>query len=199
MTRTPPHYSASACSTSSPPADSPLAVGWTRWRPGETAIHARGWLGGQRVQKGRVARMNGSSTQTEPAKRSRRRAAAVFAMLFLVIGVGLLWYSFVARQELAGNASAAPSPTTSLSPMAQTRTPAPSMAPTPSPGATLQPPPPPTVVVTTYVPVPTYVNAPASASEDSDLLPLVTTVSGLLASLAGIVSAIVSVRGPRSR
>ncbi len=44
--------------------------------------------------------------------------------------------------------------------------------------------------MTTYVPVP----VPA---QESGLLPLITTVSGLLASLAGIVSAVVSMRGAR--
>ena len=141
--------------------------------------------------------MNGSSTQTAPARRSRRTGAAVFAMVALVIGVGLLWYSFVYSGGPSEQASAAPSPTTTLSPIAQTRTQAASAAPTLSPGATLAAPP--VVVVTSYVPVPTYVNAPASSAQDSDTLALVTTVSGLLASLAGIVSAIVSVRAPRSR
>jgi hypothetical protein len=34
-------------------------------------------------------------------------------------------------------------------------------------------------------------------ASESGLLPIITTISGLLASLAGIVSAIVSIRGTR--
>jgi hypothetical protein len=137
--------------------------------------------------------MTVSTAQTEPAKRPRRRAAAaVFAVLFLLIGAGLLWYSFF-WQAPRNTSSAAPSPTALLSPTVQTL---PAM-PTPRPsGATGTPPP---VVVTTVVVVTSYVNPQASATQDSGVLALVTTVSGLLASLAGIVSAIVSVRAPRQR
>ena len=144
---------------------------------------------GQR-EKGRVADMTVSTAQTEPAKRPRRRMAAVLALLFLLIGGGLLWYSFFWQAPLR-TASAGPSPTTTRSPIALDQT----VAATPSPGATAAP----VVIVTTFVVVPTFANPPASSAQDSDTLALVTTVSGLLASLAGIVSAVVSMRGNRSR
>jgi hypothetical protein len=148
-------------------------------------------------ETGRAAKMTGPTTRTEPG-RTRRRTAAVLAVLLLIIGIGLLLYSFVARGEQP-QASPAPILTTTPSPITQTRTqPA---APTPSPGATgTTGGSPPVIVITTYVPVTTYVNVPvSSAPQEQDTLALVTTVSGLLASLAGIVSAFVSMRGSRSR
>ena len=136
--------------------------------------------------------MTVSTAQTKPAKRPRRRVAVVLAVLFLLIGAALLSYSFF-WQAQPRTSSASPIPTTTRSPVAQTQT----VAATQTSGATGAPP---VVIVTTFVVVPTFVNPPASSSaQDSDTLALVTTVSGLLASLAGIVSAVVSMRGNRSR
>ena len=58
---------------------------------------------------------------------------------------------------------------------------------------------PPVVVVTTYVAVPTYIAIPVPQSDDSDVLNIVTTVSGLVASLVGLLTAVISVRGTRAR
>jgi hypothetical protein len=140
--------------------------------------------------------MTTSTTETEPARRPRRRAAAVVAALLLLVGVGLLLYSYASWRVLPGHTNANVSPTTSLSPMAQTRT-LPAASPAPSAGATSGPPV--VVVITTHVAVPSFFTEPASSPQDSGLLALVTTVSGLLASVAGIVSAVVSVRGNRPR
>ncbi len=81
-----------------------------------------------------------------------------------------------------------------MSPMARTFTAA---APTPSPGGSVVAPQ--VSVITTYVAVPTYVAAPPAGVDDSDVLNIVTTFGGLLASLVGLVSAVVSVRGARPR
>jgi hypothetical protein len=135
--------------------------------------------------------------RAEPARRPRRRAAAVIAVLFLLIGVGLLLYSFVWWQERTEHVSAAPIPTTSLSPTTQIVPQTQTVAATVSPGGTVGAPP--VVVVTTYVPVPILGDAPSSVSQDSGVLALITAISGLFASLAGILSAVVSMRAPRSR
>jgi hypothetical protein len=131
------------------------------------------------------------STRSGPPG-GRRRTAAVLAVVLLLIGIGLLLYSAASGRDRAGQVSTAPSPTTTPSPMTQTRT----LPATPTPGGTSGGPPP-VVVITTYVPVPTYVNMPATGPAESGALALVTTVTGLLASLAGILSAIVSMRGSR--
>jgi hypothetical protein len=127
---------------------------------------------------------------TESRPRRRRGKLAVFAVLLLLIGVALLAFSFTVWQKRNTNpASAAPSrsPTTTLSPVA---IPPPSLGtgqPTERPA-------------TRYVVVPSYVNVPVASapSGPSDSLALISTVSGLLASIAGIVSAVVSIRGTRT-
>jgi len=139
--------------------------------------------------------MTTSTTETKPSRRPRRRAAAVVAVLLLLVGVGLLLFSYLSWLTPAGQSAPSVVPTTSLSPVAQTQTVA--ASPLPTPGGTGLPP----VVVTrtTYVAVTKLVTEPASSPADSGLLAMVTTVSGLLASVAGIVSAVVSVRGNRPR
>ena len=119
----------------------------------------------------------------------RRRRAAVLALLFLLIGVGLLLVSatYLTERGPGDSTAAPPSPATSPSPIVML----------PTPGDTTASPVPPSPVVT-YIAVPTFVPVPVPAQE-SGLLPIITTVSGLLASLAGIVSAIVSIRGARAR
>ena len=144
--------------------------------------------------------MTVSTTQAEPAKRPRRRLrAAVLAALLLLIGFVLLSYSLFTYTQETGAAAPQAYPTTTLSPTAQTQTVAATPLPTPGDTSSPEPADPPVVVITTFVAVPTYVNVPATSSDDSTLLSLVTTVSGLLASVAGIVSAVVSARGSRPR
>ena len=121
----------------------------------------------------------------------RRRRAAVIATLLLVVGLGLLFYSATYLTSRSGDTqnAAPPIQATTMSPAVMIP------APSASPGSTGGPPPTPVV---TYIAVPTYVPVPV-ASQESGLLPLITTISGLLASLAGIVSAVVSMRGARAR
>ena len=140
--------------------------------------------------------MTTSTTGTKPTRRPRRRTAAVVAVLLLLVGVGLLLFSYLSWLAPARQSAANVVPTTSLSPVAQTQTVAASPLPTPGGTGGTQ-----TVVVTrtTYVAVTNLVTEPASSPADSGLLAMVTTVSGLLASVAGIVSAVVSVRGNRPR
>jgi hypothetical protein len=141
-----------------------------------------------------------STASAEPVKRRRRPGWIVATVLLLLIGLGLLGFSLLTKSDKANPASAAPSPspTTTLSPVAQTQTVA--ATPPPTPGAT--PGSPVVVVLTSYVAVPTYVTAfPAvsSSPDQSDIVALVTAVSGLLASVLGLVSAFVSIRGTRVR
>jgi hypothetical protein len=126
--------------------------------------------------------------ETTRAPRKRRRAA-LLAVLFLLVGLGLLFFSatYLTGRSPGDNTAAPPSQATSPSPVV--------ILPSPSDGGSGTPAPPSPVV--SYVAVPTFVPVPVPASE-SGLLPLITTVSGLLASVAGIVSAIVSIRGARA-
>jgi hypothetical protein len=126
--------------------------------------------------------------ETTRAPRKRRRAA-LLAVLFLLVGLGLLLFSAAYvfdRSSPGDNAAAPPRLTTSPSPVLVEPVPSDSTSGTPVP-------PSPTI---SYTPVPTYIPVYVPA-EESGLLPLITTVSGLLASLAGIVSAVVSVKSAR--
>jgi hypothetical protein len=127
--------------------------------------------------------------ETTRAPRKRRRAA-LFAVLFLLIGLGLLFFSatYITGRNSGNSTAGPPSMASSPSPVV--------ILPSPSDGTTGTPAPPSPVV--SYVAVPTFVPVPVPAQE-SGLLPLITTISGLLASVAGIVSAIMSVRGARAR
>ncbi len=118
---------------------------------------------------------------------------AVLAAVLLLLGIGLLGYSFLTMGGRPANVSAGPSPTVTLSPLIETRTGAAS----PSPGGS--PLPPVVIVITTYVAVPTFVPMPSGQTESSDLLAVISTVGGLVASIAGIASAVVSMRGARPR
>jgi hypothetical protein len=119
----------------------------------------------------------------------RRRRAALLAVLFLLVGLGLLFFSatYLTERSSPGNSAAQPPRlTTSPSPVLVQPVPSDGTSGTPVPAS-------PTV---RYIAVPTYVPVYVTA-EESGLLPLITTVSGLLASLAGIVSAVVSVKSAR--
>jgi hypothetical protein len=120
----------------------------------------------------------------------RRRRAAMFAVLFLLVGLGLLLYSATYLTSRSSNPSNAgpPRPSISLSPVA---VPADG---TPTPGDTT--PTPRISYVTVTVPVPVQA-PPAAPVQETGWLPLVTTLSGLVASVAGIVSAFVSMRRTR--
>jgi hypothetical protein len=129
---------------------------------------------------------------TKPPR--RRRRAALLAVLFLLAGMGLLLFSAtdLMSRSNPGNSTAAP-PSRSSVPSTIV------VYPSPTPGdTTASPSPPPPSPIVSIIAVPTFVPVPVPAQE-SGLLPLITTISGLLASLAGIVSAIVSVRGSRAR
>jgi hypothetical protein len=126
-------------------------------------------------------------TGESPRAPRRRRRAALFAVLFLLVGLGLLFYSATYLSERStGDQNASPPKVTAMSP-------SPVAVPpegTPTPGDTT-----PTPRIS-YIAVPTFVPVPVPVQE-TGLLPLITTVSGLLASVAGIVSAFVSMRRTR--
>jgi len=131
------------------------------------------------------------TTSPRPAKRRRRAAPAVLALVLLALGAGLLWFSLGVREQNSGASASEPIRTTTRSPVAVAASPRPTL-----PGDTTETPGP---VITTYVVVTTEIAAPPAQPQDSGTLALITTVSGLLASLAGIVSAVVSIRGTRAR
>jgi hypothetical protein len=106
--------------------------------------------------------------------------------VLLPIGASLLLYSYVLSGDRPDNASPPNTVTSSVVTVAA--------SPVASDGPTSGPPPEP-VVTTIYH---TIAIAPTSpGSDDPDILALATTITGLLASVAGIVSAIVSARAPR--
>jgi hypothetical protein len=143
-----------------------------------------------------------STSPSQPVHRRRRARWIVAAALLLIVGIGLLAYSMlITNEQGAPLAQPSQSPTTTLSPVRQTPT-MPAVTPIPSQGAsgTAQPSAPPVSVVTSYVAIPTYVPVPAdSGGDSSDVVSLVTAVSGLAASVLGLVSAFVSIRGTRAR
>jgi hypothetical protein len=117
---------------------------------------------------------------SRPRGRGRRRAVAgFFAVVLLACGAALLYYSFSARGGGPGDAS--PPVTRSISV-------------TPTLVSEVQQNGGRRVVVTSYITV-TAVPSPGG----TDFLPLLSTVTGLIASVAGIISAVVSVRPIRLR
>jgi hypothetical protein len=125
-----------------------------------------------------------------------RRWLRVSGLILLVVGVALLAISLASRRPGITHSATGVQPTVTLSPVFTT-VPAPGLGtgyPSPGEGPTPTP-----IVITSYVAVPTYVSVPPGDSGGSGLLTQVTTVSGLLASVAGVVSAIVSIRDRRPR
>jgi hypothetical protein len=135
-----------------------------------------------------------STATPQPVHTRRRTRWVVVAVLLLVVGIALLAYSLIRPASSGGLAAPSPSPTTMLSPLAQTET----ADEAPSPGGPDLPPL--ITVVTTYVAVPTYVPVPAAnAGTSSDVVSVVSAISGFAASVLGLVSAFVSIRGSRPR
>jgi hypothetical protein len=131
-----------------------------------------------------------SSSGSKRPRPVRRWVGALLAVVLLPVGAALLLYSFASRES---NPDAAPFP--SLSPSVVSSPVAGTPIPSSGGSASAAPPEPTYVAVTTYITVP--MTAPRSDSNDVDVLSLVTTITGLLASVAGIVSAVVSARAPR--
>jgi len=137
--------------------------------------------------------MTTSSTERTAPRKARRWVGVLLAIVLLPAGAALLIYSYNSFRAETGDANPAPQSTPSPTVITSTL---PVAAPTPSPGASAPSAPRPSVTtVTSIVEVP--VAAPPSAPQGSDPLTLITTISGLLASIAGIVSAIVSARTAR--
>jgi hypothetical protein len=129
-----------------------------------------------------------SNAGSKRPRRARRWAGAILAAVLLPVGAGLLLYPYLLGDDHESNASP---PTTVVSSVLTM----PADNPTPSPGGTTSGPAPEPSVTTIYH---TIAIAPTDpGSEGPDILALVTTISGLLASAAGIVSAFVSARAPK--
>jgi hypothetical protein len=128
-----------------------------------------------------------SSAGSKRRGRARRWVGALLAIVLLPLGAALLLYAYVLSGDPETDASPQPTATRTVVTLP--------VEATPSPGGSASGSPPETrfITVTTVIAIPPTDPGP----DDPDVLALVTTVSGLLASVAGIVSAIVSVRAPR--
>ena len=124
-----------------------------------------------------------AGTEGKRTGRARRWVGAILAAVLLPLGVAMVLYSF-ASGDTTMNASppTTMSPSTILSPL-----PAMTVDGSSTPDTPNTP-----VVITTLV----EVQLPTSGGQDS--LNLVATIAGLLASVAGIVSAVISARAARS-